>query len=224
MFAKMNARYISILSRARGIGKTTVALNLGMALQKIGQKTIVLDADFSKPNMIEHLDMDYLPITLEDVFNGNNHIYDTIYRHPSGLKIIPSMTLEDYSKLQYHLPELQAEYDYVILDTPFDMQGLNQVLAASDEAIIVHSPTVSSRQVIVSAKALKKNNVLNLGIVLNRGTEDSAGSVFDLPIIAKIPFHKDVERSYRLKHPVVYTHPNAKASKAFIKLADKIVV
>jgi flagellar biosynthesis protein FlhG len=218
------ARFISIISEGNGTGKTTVALNLGLALHKMKQNVLVFDADFSKPNMIEHLNIQHLPITLEDVFNGDNHVFDTIYRHASGLKIIPSMIMPDYDKLQYHMQDLLADYDFVILDTPKDNYALTEVLKNSAEAIIVHSPEHSSKIVADASELLKQNKVMPLGIVLNRSHQDSVNSIFQIPVIVKIPDHKSIRLSWKMKQPVLHTYPSSFPSRQFMSLAKRLVV
>jgi len=218
------ARYISIISSGKGIGKTTVALNLGLALHKIKQKVLVFDADFSKPNLIEHLDIDALPITLEDVFNGNNHVFDSIYRHASGLKIIPSLALNDYSKLSYHLQDLAADYDFVIMDTPQDILDLTEVLKNSNEAIIVHSPEYSSKIVIDAIDLLRNHRITNLGIILNKSTQESVDSIYDAPVLEKLPDDIHIRKSFELKHPVLHSYPSSVASKKFMHLAKRLVI
>ena len=217
-------RFISIVSKESGSGKTTVALNLGLALHKMKQNVLVFDADFSKPNMIEHLNIEHLPITLEDVFNGDNHMFDTIYRHVSGLKIIPSMIMQDYDKLQYHFQDLLADYDFVILDTPRDNYALEEVLSNSTEAIIVHSPINSSKNIVDAQDILKKAKVLPLGIVLNKSQANSVNTIFQIPVIAKLPDHKSIRMSWKMKHPVVHTHPRSAPSRQFMLLAKRLVV
>lgn len=217
-------RFISIISRVAGTGKTTIALNLGLALHKLKKKVLVFDADFSKPNMMDHLNITHLPITLEDVFNGNSHIFDTIYTHPSGLKIIPSMTMNDYTKLQYHLQDMLADYDFIIMDTPLDLTNLEEVLKNSNEAIIVHSPEHSSKIVFDASELLKKHKIVNLGVILNRSHEDSVNTIFQMPVIAIFQNHKHIKKSFELKHPVVHSHPSSRPSRDFMKLAKRLVV
>ena len=106
----MDARIISIISHVPGNGKTTTALNLGIAFHNLGEKTIVIDSDFDKPNMIEHLNIESMPVTMDDVFSGKSHIMDSIYRHPSGLRIIPSLGSKGHEQLSYHLQDLLADY------------------------------------------------------------------------------------------------------------------
>jgi MinD-like ATPase involved in chromosome partitioning or flagellar assembly len=218
------SRFISIVSRGRGTGKTTVALNLGLALHKLKQKTLVFDADFSKPNVLDHLNINHLPITLEDVFSGNNHIFDSIYTHTSGLKIIPSMTMNDYSKLQYHMKDLLADYDYVIVDTPNDLEDVEEVLKTSNEAIIVHTPDYSSKHILDAAKTITKNKVVNLGIVLNKSHPESVNKIFGIPVMTKIPDHAHIRNSYTMRHPVMHAYPSSPVCTDFTLLAKKLIV
>ena len=105
-----------------------------------------------------------------------------------------------------------------------DDAGLNEVLKNSDEAIIVHSPSFSSRMVLESSDMLKKHKILNLGLVLNKSHEDSVNSIFDMPIIAKFSDNDRIRRSYLLKHPALYSFPRSKVSKEFNNLAKKLIV
>jgi septum site-determining protein MinD len=134
------------------------------------------------------------------------------------------MTMNDYSKLQYHMQDLLADYDFVLLDSPNDLYNLEEVLDTSNEAIIVHSPDYSSKIIVDASELLSKHKITNLGIVLNKSQEDSVNDIFNIPVIAKVPDHKHIRASFRLKHPVLHTHPKSIASKQFLMLAKKLVV
>ena len=84
------ARSIAIVSLEEGAGKTTLALNLGLALHNLNHRVLVFDTDFTKKNMMEQLDIHHIPINIGQVLNGEAHINDAIYKHVTGLKIIPS--------------------------------------------------------------------------------------------------------------------------------------
>ncbi len=217
-------RFISIISLGSGTGKTTIALNLGLALHQLNQKVLVFDADFSKPNMLTHLDIGYLPVTLDEVFSADRHVFDAIYRHPSGLKIIPSLSLHDYAKVYDHLQDLLVDYDYVIIDTPREEGPLREVLKGANEAIIVHTPAYSSKIISDAKNLLKELKILNLGIILNKSQEDSVNSMYELPVIAKFPEHRHVTQSFRMKHPVLHTHPRGPPARQFMNLGRKLVV
>jgi len=63
---------------------------------------------------------------------------------------------------------------------------------------------------------------LNLGIVLNGVMDGSVDEIFHIPVIEKIPMHKDVTRSFALKNPVVHTHPRSKVTQRFNRLGRKL--
>jgi len=216
-------RFISIISTQQGAGKTTVALNLGLALHRLKQRVLVFDADFSRYNMSEYLGLSDMPITVDDAFSKGKQVHESIYNHASGLKILPSLAMNDYSKIQYHMPEILTGYDFVIADTSTNIEGLRTVLAHSDDAIIVHTPDFSSRHIMQAYNLLKSNKVTPLGIILNKSHHGGVDSIFSIPILAKIPLHKHITHSYTLKQPVLYTHPDSIVSEKFMRLARMIV-
>jgi MinD-like ATPase involved in chromosome partitioning or flagellar assembly len=216
---------IAIVSLGKGTGKTTLALNLGLALHNLNHKVLVFDTDFTKKNMLEHLDLHNIPINLAQVFEGDAHIKDVIYKHVTGVQLIPS-TVHDssalgYEKLGYHYQDLLADYDYIILDTPTQPEYLEMVLENADEAIIIHSPEYSSKDVMDAINLLSRLKVLNLGIVMNRSSENTVDELFNYPILEKIPMHKDITKSYKLKNPVLHTHPKSKVAPKFHRLAKR---
>jgi MinD-like ATPase involved in chromosome partitioning or flagellar assembly len=214
-------RSIAVVSLGKGTGKTTISLNLALALRKLGYRVLLFDADFTKNNLLEHLDIHNIPVHIGHVLDGDTHINDSVYTHFTGLKIIPS-SIHDYDKFSYNFPNLLGDYDYIILDTPMQPEHLSIVLENADEALIVHSPEYSSKNVMDSAEMLSRMKVLNLGIVLNRFSERGADELLGQPIIEKIPPDKDITKSYAMKNPVVYTHPKSKAAKKFHNLAKKL--
>lgn len=214
-------RSIAIVSLGQGDGKTTLALNLGLALRALNYKVLVMDADFTKNNMIEHLDLHDIPEDISQVLDGDMHIHDAVLDHMTGLKILPSR-IHDYEKLSYHYQDLLGDYDYIILDTPSEYQKLETVLRNADEALIIHGPSYSSKNVMDAIDLLSRMKVLNLGIVLNRFSERSANELLGQPILEKIPVSKEIEKSYKLRNPVLHTHPKSDVSKKFRRIAKRL--
>lgn len=219
------AKSIAIVSLGKKTGKTTVALNLGLALHQLNHKVLVFDADFTKKNMLEHLEIHNLPSDISQVLEGDKHMTDVVYKHISGMKLIPSTIhtseTRGYDLLSYHYQDLLGDYDYIILDTPIEQQHLELVLKNADEALIVHSPEYSSKNVLDTISLLNRLKVLNLGVVLNKSSEDSFDTVCGYPILEKIPMHKDITNSYKLKNPLLHTHPKSKMAPKFHRLAKR---
>lgn len=220
------ARFISIVSLRPNTGNTTVALNLGLALHNFGHRTIVLDADFSKMNMLEHLYMNDLPTDLNAVANNESHIFDSIITHKSGLRIIPSIKKNEHqnAKIGLHLNELSPNNDFIIIDMSKDKNLIDELLGYVDEALIVHSPEYSSKNVLDMQKMLSKNKVANLGVILNKSHEESVNSIFSSPVISKIPQNNILIRSFQMKHPLIHLYPNSNVSKKFFHIAERLSV
>jgi septum site-determining protein MinD len=181
----------------------------------------VFDADFTKRNMIDHLDIHNIPVSVGQVLNGDAHMTDAIYKHVTGLRIIPS-TIHSYDNLSYHYQDLLGDYDYIILDTPIQLPHLEIVLQNAGEALIVHGPDYSSKFISDAVDLLYRLRVLNLGILLNNFSEKSVNELYDYPVLEKIPTDNDVISSFKMKNPVVQTHPNGNVSKKFHRLAKRL--
>src|SRR3989344_4661915 len=94
-------KYLVIASGKGGVGKTTLAINIGKALVDFGRDVIVVDGNVSKPNIGLHLGSTKLPSTLHDVLKREKNIREAIYMHPSGIKVIPgSIAFKELEELQ----------------------------------------------------------------------------------------------------------------------------
>jgi MinD-like ATPase involved in chromosome partitioning or flagellar assembly len=222
-------RSIGIVSQRPNTGNTTIALNLGLALHTLGQRVVVLDADLSKSNILEHIYIRDLPVDLNSALNNDAHIYDSIFKHKSGLKIIPSInsessnSLDAAEKIGLQLSELAPHNDFIIIDMPKNIPIMDELLKYSDEALIVHTPEYSSKSVFDIQKLLSNNNVTNLGVILNKSHGGSVNSIFKTPVISTIPTHKNIIRSFELKHPMIYLYPSSNLSKKFFGIAERLI-
>lgn len=214
------ARSIAIISLGDDVGKTTTALNLALALHSLKNKVLLFDADFTKNNLVEHLAIHDVPVSMNNVFRGESHINDAIYRHFTGLKIIPT-NVHSYDKFSYHYQDLLADHDYIILDTP-SSSDLSHVLKNVSEAIIVHDPKYSTKIVYDLIELLNEMKILNLGIILNKFSDESTNTLHGSHILEKIPFSNEILESQKLKNPLLYTHPKSKVSDKFFIIARKL--
>ncbi|MBU1975570.1 MAG: cell division ATPase MinD [Nanoarchaeota archaeon] len=231
-------KFISILSGKGGVGKTTTATNLGYALTKLGRDVIVLDANFTTPNLNLHLGAVNLPTTFHDVVQGKTDITNAIYQHKSGIKVIPaSMSLKHLKELDFKaardaLSKLKGLTDIVIVDGAAGLGDESVImLEAADEVLIIANPEITSVSGAVrTVKVANEMKKVVLGVVLTRVRGDKLEmkdadieKVLELPIIAKIPYHKEVKQSIIRKHPATYIYPENKASKEYFNLAQKLL-
>jgi flagellar biosynthesis protein FlhG len=81
-------RVLTITSGKGGVGKTSLVLNLGLALIRIGYKVVVIDADLGLANI--DVMINSIPrYNLIDVVSGEKKLRDIMVKGPLDLKIIP---------------------------------------------------------------------------------------------------------------------------------------
>ncbi|MEM5853620.1 MAG: cell division ATPase MinD [Candidatus Aenigmatarchaeota archaeon] len=233
-------RIIDVCSGKGGVGKTTIASNLGLALTQLGKKVAVVDCNLTTSHLSLLFGSYSYPLTLNNFLRKEARFEDVVYTHPSGLRIVPaSLELKDLvdvdlSNFKENLKEIFKDFDFVFLDSA---PGLGKEalipLQAADEVIFVANPFLPSLVDVVKCKQLinsfdSKPTVL--GIILNRvkkkSYEISADEVrqfTELPVIGIVPEDEKVLESMNKRTPVLILHKNSPSTKAFFEIASKLV-
>ena len=170
------ARKIVVTSGKGGVGKTTVAVNLGAALSKRGERVIICDADFGLNNAdvvggVENL----VAYDIVDVIEGRCRAKQALVRHPdySNLYLLASHSApERYispQALKIVLEELSSKYDFILIDCPAGIdEGFHRAVATADEAIVVTTPHIPSlRDADKVITILKSYELKNISLVVN---------------------------------------------------------
>jgi len=84
-----SSRVMAIASGKGGVGKTNVVAGLAMALAQLGQRVVVLDADFGLANLDILLGLSP-EFTLEHVLRGEKLMEEILLDGPFGIRIIPA--------------------------------------------------------------------------------------------------------------------------------------
>jgi septum site-determining protein MinD len=234
-----NTRFIGVISGKGGVGKTTIAANLGATLaSKLKKDTVVVDCNLTTSHLSLSLGMYYCPVTLNNILRGEKNIFDAIYDHPSGMKIVPASLhlreLEgvDITKLKEAIKDLKGKVDIVLLDaSPGLGREAYAAIHASEELIFVTNPNIPAATDIIRCKEIIKDfNKKPLGIILNMVskkdyelTRREVELLTELPIIASIPHDKNIHKSLAARMPVVMFKPSSKSSKELVKFAGWLI-
>lgn len=129
-----------------GVGKTTTALNVGVALADSGYETVVVDADLGMCNLGQILDSDGGP-GIHDVLAGTASVAEALVDGPRGVTVLPgqadldAMGDADPAGLSPVLNALARDFEFVLIDTG---AGLSHevlvVLGTADWTLIVTTP------------------------------------------------------------------------------------
>ena len=140
---------VSVISGKGGVGKTLITANLGAALSRRGQNTLILDLNYRMDDLSYVLGLsDSTAYNLNDVIDGNCKIieallpvegYDKLHFLPaSSARSLSSVSRTSFVKL---LTMIRENFDIILLDAPTGFsEGLSYALEASDTAILVTNP------------------------------------------------------------------------------------
>ncbi|MCX8194393.1 MAG: cell division ATPase MinD [Candidatus Pacearchaeota archaeon] len=231
------AKVIVISSGKGGVGKTMTAINLASALNQLGKETILVDSNLTTPNVAISLGAPVVPVTLNHVLQGKKSIYEAVYQHHSGTKIVPaSLALKDLKgisamKFSQAINELKKHADYIIIDSAAGL-GHEALLPfqVADELFIVTNPeTTAVTDALKTIKVAEKMNK-QVSVIINRIRKDKTEipdkeikMMIEKPILARIPEDNALRESLALRDAVVHTHPKSASARAYKKLAEKII-
>lgn len=225
---------IAIVSLKGGVGKTSSVVSLGAALAEFGQKVLLVDANFSAPNLGIHLNlinpaktihhvMDRLIAPKEAVHEVEG--YDHLHVIPAD---VHAARLKNPLKLRDRLKSLKRGYDYVLIDSSpsLNEETLGAMLAA-DEVFVVTTPDYSTLSMALKAIKLAKGRGANItGLILNRVYDkhfelslEDIESTAEVPVLAMVPHDTAVPAAQASFVPVLSHNPSARGSEEFKRLA-----
>ncbi|MDN5293813.1 MAG: flagellar biosynthesis protein FlhG [Eubacteriales bacterium] len=242
------ARVITVTSGKGGVGKTNFSLNLGIALQKLNKRTILIDADLGMANVDVVLGL--VPrYTLYDVIKGEKEIDEIIVEGPDGLKIIPggsgiqelaNLDRERLESIITQIYRLDGEADLIIIDTGAGLsQNVMSFVLAADEVILLTTPEPTA---ITDAYGLVKNLFRHrpdskVYLVVNMAESDEEAEMVarkleivtqkflqaQITCLGYILNDPHVARAVKMQVPFIISYPSARASRRIKEVAARLV-
>jgi DNA-binding response OmpR family regulator len=189
---------VGVLSLRGGVGVTSVAVNLALALQSKNLPTCLIDLKSGPGHVALQLRLN-AKTTWVDWANGNESTNDSILKaltkHESGLEvmaapIMPAAIVPPLDRVTTMINALQGKFARVVIDLPGAWGPIAQAAIGSADTIwLVLAPEVGSLQSTVGAlRALKANNVADekIELIANQNTPRPA---LALPAIEKALGH-----------------------------------
>ena len=141
-------------------------------LNESSEKFLLVDTNFSAPNLGMHLGLVQPEVTLHHVLEGKQHIFSAVHDFEETFHFIPA-SLQYPRKISYDafknkLRYFSGKYDYILLDAS-PSHEIHTTLNASDALLVVLSPDFPTVSTTVSTlRVIEKSKKDILGLVLNR--------------------------------------------------------
>lgn len=244
---KVDSRIISVFSTKGGVGKTTVATNLAVALSNItGKKVALLDFDLQFGdvaiclNLYVKNSMTELVKDFANVEQDQGLMEEYLLTHYSGIKVLAAPIRPENAEyvnaehIEKTIGFLKGRYDYIIIDTS---HGFNDaVISALDMSdMILYLSTLDLPAIKNTKNGLEIMKSLNypgnkVRLVINKANESFGikhsdfESALGVDIWAMIPDDPAaVTISVNNGHPLVAHRRSSVISKKIVKLAQNII-
>ena len=232
-------KIIDVCSGKGGVGKTTMAANLGLALQRFGKRCVVIDCNLTTSHLSLAFGFHSYPMSLNHFLRNECSLEEATYTHMSGLKVVPaSLELKDMvnvnpTNFRERLRTAFEGFDIILLDSaPSLGREALMALEAADEVLFVANPHIPSL-----VDVLKTNHLIGsmetkpavLGVIVNRvrGRKyevpmDEIGAFVEMPVIGVVPEDENVLESANKKSLVAFYKPYTSASISIFEIAARL--
>ena len=241
-------KYTLLVSSAKGgVGKSTFAVNIAFALQNLGLRIGILDADVYGPSLPKLMNLDEKPQSKDGKFLIPLEKYSAqcmsmgflveettpmIWRGPMVISAIKTMTEN----------VLWKDRDVIIIDMPPGTGDTQLTFAQQikvDGAVIISTPQdLALLDVKRGIEMFNKTGINILGLVDNmsffKGDDGKIYNIFGeggvektaleykKEFLGKIPIHQDLKLANDQGNPLTHSNPDHEVSKIFKEIEKKI--
>lgn len=245
---KKDARVLAITSGKGGVGKTNFTVNLALALQKVGKKTLIFDADLGMANIDVVLGV--VPsYTLTHVIKRQKKLADIILDGPKGVKVLPGssgslelslLSGQQIENIVSQWRNLEESFDFILIDTGAGIhQDVLNFLQAADDIIILltpEPPSITDSYGLI--KVLSKRQIQSsLYLVVNQVTGKEEGEkIFrrvsnvvqeflglQVKLLGLIPYDEKVSAAVKLQRPFILEYPKSRAAEGMHNLTRNLL-
>ena len=236
-------RIVTVTSAKGGSGKTVVATNVALVLNRLPDtKVVLVDADlqFGDVCLLLQLEPRFTMVNAaHELHRLDSEMLDSLLtEHPSGLKVLAAPLEPAFADdittagLMQMLDVLAESYDYVVVDTAsmLDELILSLIEKADDVLMVVDMdlPSVKNAKLALETLRLLKFSTANVKLVMNRSNSKAKletkeiESALKMGIDAAVPSDAGVPNSVNEGRPVVEGDPKSKVAKGFESVAELI--
>ncbi|RME34723.1 MAG: MinD/ParA family protein [Gammaproteobacteria bacterium] len=240
-------RVIAVSGGKGGVGKTSVSVNLGIALAGLGRRVVLLDADLGLANVDIMLGL-RPQHNLAEVMDGQVELPEILVETgferfrvvpgASGIQKMAALSPAEHAGLVYAFSELGNDTDILIVDTAAGISDstISFCAAAHEVLIVLCNDPASLTDAYALIKILSQERGCHRFRVLTNMVHSAAEgrqlynklvAVADryldvtLDHVGTIPRDLNMQRAVRRQQPLPRAYPGSPATAAFKKLAER---
>lgn len=238
---------LAITGGKGGVGKTNVAVNLSVALAKLGKDVVLFDADLGLANvdLLMGLAVEY---TLADVVSGRRNLSEIVVEGESGVRVIPAasgipemvnLAAGERAEIIKSCSEQIATPDILVVDigAGIDQTVQTFVAACHTPVLVVCDEPASLTDCYALIKVLRHSkNIKNFNVLVNQVDSSLQGTnVFErlssvankhldvgLNYLGCVPADPYLKRAVQERRVLVNAYPRSPAALSLSSCADKL--
>ena len=234
----MKPYIIRVSSFKGGVGKTTIAVNLAVSLQRMGYETLLMDVDTTNPSVGIHLGMSEANIGTKELISGKATLTQATSVHgATGLHVItgtlnepPYFAKPEWIQHGYSTIGKSNAYQFIILDSAPGFTPVQQ-LEFVDEALIISTPDIPSLTSAVKLEAFYNKYRIKHKMMVNRTGNKryevhpkEISEIYEGSVMGFLPEDEIVPKSIAAHIPAVVLDRKTLFSKALREVSDRYSV
>lgn len=235
---------LAIASGKGGVGKTSVSVNLSVALANAGRQTMLFDADLGLANVDVLLGLQP-GANLSHVVDGSRSLEEVIVAGPSGLMIVPAasgvaqmanLSAAEHAGVVRAFSDLHCSLDTLVIDTAAGVSDdvISFTRAAQDVIVVVCDEPASITDAYALVKVMSRDDGSpRFHVLSNMVQDEQEGKVLyqklsrvcarflevNLHFLGTVPYDQALRKAVQRQQSVVEAFPGSPSARSFKRIA-----